>query len=119
MPATLRLTRDVGSACFELRRGRFEILVDGKPAGSLANHDRAEIQIEPGRHNLALRKGRYSSQTRTFDAADGEVVNFRCNGARIWPTYVASILKPDLAISLRRGLATRRAGPPAQTVSTA
>lgn len=61
MSATLRLTRDVGSACFELRRGRFEILVDGKPVGSLANHDRAEIQIEPGRHNLALRKSRYSS----------------------------------------------------------
>ena len=44
-----------------------------------------------------------SSRTRSFDAADGEVVNFRCNGARIWPTYVASIVKPDLGISLRRG----------------
>ena len=103
MSATLRLTRDVGSVAFELRGGRFEISVDGKPGGSIANHDRVETQIEPGRHNLILRKGRYSSRTRTFDAADGEVVNFRCNGARIWPTYVASLIKPDLAISLRRG----------------
>jgi hypothetical protein len=103
MSATLRLTRDVGSFAFELRGGRFEISVDGKPAGSIANHDTAETQIEPGRHNLVLRRGRYSSRTRTFDAADGEVVSFRCNGARIWPTYVASIIKPDFGISLRRG----------------
>ncbi len=103
MSATLRLTRNVGSAAPELRRGRFDISVDGKPVGSLANHDTAETQIEPGRHNLVLRKGRYSSRTLTFDAADGEVVNFRCSGARIWPTYVASIIKPNLAISLRRG----------------
>ena len=103
MSATLGLTRDVGSAAPELRRGRFEISVDGKPVGSLANHDTAETQIEPGRHNLVLRKGRYSSRTLTFDAADGEVANFRCNGARIWPTYIASIVKPDLGISLRWG----------------
>lgn len=103
MSATLRLTRDVGSAAPELRRGRFEISIDGKLVGSLANHDTAETQIEPGRHNLVLRKGRYSSRTRSFDAADGEVINFRCNGARIWPTYIASIIKPDLGISLRRG----------------
>jgi len=101
MPATLRLTRDVGSAAFELRRGQFDILVDGKPVGSIANHDTVETPLEPGRHNLVLRKGRYSSRTLTFDAADGQAINFRCNGARIWPTYVASIVKPDLGISLR------------------
>ena len=61
--ATLRLRRDVGSVAFELRGGRFEISVDGKPVGSLANHDTAETQIEPGRHNPVLRKGRYSSRT--------------------------------------------------------
>jgi hypothetical protein len=102
MSATLRLSRDVGSACFELRRGRFEILIDGKSVGSLANHDTVETPVEPGRHILVLHKGRYSSRTLTFDAADGEVVNFRCNGARIWPTYLVSIVKPDLAINLKR-----------------
>jgi hypothetical protein len=101
MSATLRLTRDVGSAAFELRRGRFEISLDAQPIGSLANHETAEIQMEPGRHSLVLHNGRYASRTRSFDAADGEVVNFRCNGARIWPTYIVSIVKPDLAISLK------------------
>jgi hypothetical protein len=102
MSVTLRLTREVGTAAFELRRGRFEILVDGEPVGSLENHDTVETLIEAGRHHLVLHKGRYSSRTLTFDAADGEVVRFRCNGARIWPTYVASIVKPNLAISLKR-----------------
>ncbi|HEY6480992.1 MAG TPA: hypothetical protein VIZ00_13240 [Streptosporangiaceae bacterium] len=102
MSATLRLTRDVGSAAFELRRGRFDILVDDEPVGSLENHDRVESPVEPGRHKLVLRKGRYSSRTLGFDASDGEIIDFRCHGARIWPTYVASIVKPDLAISLKR-----------------
>jgi hypothetical protein len=101
MSATVRLTRGIGSAAFELRRGRFEISIDGKAVGSLDNHDTVETQIEPGRHTLVLRKGRYSSRTLTFDAADGDVVNFRCNGPRIWPTYIASIVKPNLAISLK------------------
>jgi hypothetical protein len=34
--------------------------------------------------------------------ADGEVINFRCHGTRIWPRYVASIFVPSLAISLSR-----------------
>ncbi|HEY6316632.1 MAG TPA: hypothetical protein VI462_01935, partial [Acidimicrobiia bacterium] len=89
-------------AAFALRRERFEISVDDKPVGSLANHDTVETLVEPGRHNLVLHMGRYSSRTLSFDAADGEVVNFRCNGARIWPTYIASIVKPDLAISVKR-----------------
>jgi hypothetical protein len=101
MSATLRLTRNVDIPP-ELRRGRFEISVDGKPVGSLTNHDTVEVQIEPGRHNLVLRKGRYSSRTLTFDATDGEVINFRSGGAKIWLTYLASLVKPDFGISLRR-----------------
>jgi hypothetical protein len=57
---------------------------------------------EPGNHSLQIRAGRYSSRIRSFDTADGEIVNFRCNGARIWPLYIATILKPDLALRLKR-----------------
>jgi hypothetical protein len=77
-------------------------LVDGKSVGSIANHENLETPIEPGHHDLVLRNGRYSSRTVRFKAADSETVHFRCHGARIWPTYVASIVKPDLAISLNR-----------------
>jgi hypothetical protein len=57
---------------------------------------------QPGRHTLRIRKGRYSSREYSFDATDGETVSFRCHGAMVWPRYVASLVKPDLAISLKR-----------------
>jgi hypothetical protein len=102
MSATLKLTRDVGFAAFELRRGRFEISVDGTDVGAIDNHETVETPLEPGHHTVQIRHGRYSSREQSFDAADGEVVSFRCHGARIWPTWVASFVVPSLAISLRR-----------------
>jgi hypothetical protein len=98
--ATLRVTRQgVG---IELRRGEFEVLVDGKSVGSVQYGETVETPLEPGRHTLRLRVGRYSSRDRSFDAADGEIVSFRCHGAMVWPRYVASLVKPDLGISLHR-----------------
>jgi hypothetical protein len=98
--ATLKLTRE-GSG-LELRRGRFDILVDGTSERAIEWRQTVEVPLDPGRHVLRIRAGRYSSPDRSFDVADGEVVNFRCHGAMMWPRYVASILKPDLAISLKR-----------------
>jgi hypothetical protein len=99
--ATLRVTHEPGFG-IELRRGRFEILVDGKTLGSVENHSMFETPLEPGRHTIRVRKGRYSSREQSFDLADGEETRFRCHGIRIWPMYVASVVKPDLAISLKR-----------------
>jgi hypothetical protein len=75
---------------------------DGKSVGSLDNRETVEKTVEPGRHSLRITKGRYASRERSFDAADGDVVAFRCHGTRIWPMYVASIFIPTEAISLQR-----------------
>jgi hypothetical protein len=100
MSATLRLTRQgVG---MELRRGTFDIVVDGQRVGPIEWHDSLETPIQPGRHTVQVRKGRYSSPEVTFDVADGQVANFRCHGAMMWPRYVASVVVPTMAISLRR-----------------
>jgi len=100
MSATLRLTREgVG---IELMRGQFEISVDGKSVGSVKYGETVEMPLDPGRHTLRIRKGRYSSRDSSFDATDGEIVSFRCHGAMVWPRYVASLVKPDLGISLMR-----------------
>lgn len=101
MPATLRLTRDQ-SIPVELRRGRFDVFVDGERVGSIENHENFEVQVEPGRHTLGLRKGRYSSQEVSFDVGDGHTVSFRCHGAMIWPTWLLSLVVPTMAISLRQ-----------------
>ncbi len=86
----------------ELRRGVFEILVDGEHVGSIEWHGEVEIPVDPGRHSLRLRAGRLASRPHAFDAGEGTVVSFRCHGAMMWPRYVASMVKPDLAISLLR-----------------
>jgi len=99
MSATLRLTRR--HPLMELRRGPFETELDGKSVRSINKLDETEIPVESGHHTLRIRSGRYSSQERSFDVADGEVVNFRTHGPLVWPVYVASIIKPDLAISLK------------------
>jgi hypothetical protein len=98
--ATLRLARE--GFAIELRRGTFDVEVDGKSVGSVEVRETFEAPVEPGRHTLHLRAGRYSSPERSFDAADGETISFRCYGANLWPLWVASMFKPDLAISLRR-----------------
>ena len=100
MPATLRVTHDTSGV--ELRRGQFEIAVDGKSAGSVKRGETVETPLEPGRHTLRIWKGRYSSRDHSFDVADGEIVSFRCSGAIFWPRFVASLVKPDLGIILKR-----------------
>jgi hypothetical protein len=99
--ATLRVTHEV-SFGVELRRGRFDILVDGKTVGSVENHETFEVLLDLGSHTIRMRKGRYSSREHSFDVADGEVVSFRCHGIRIWPMYIATIVMPNRAISLKQ-----------------
>jgi hypothetical protein len=100
MPASLKVTRQ--GAGIELRRGTFDIQLDGRSAGPITRDQTVEAPLEPGHHTVQIRKGRYSSQAHSFDIADGETINFRTHGAMVWPRYVASIVKPDLAISLKR-----------------
>ena len=101
MVTTLQLVREK-NLVMELRRDTFRVLLDGNDVGSIDSHQTIEVPIEPGHHTLQVKTGRYTSGPRPFDAADGEIVNFRCNGARTWPLYLASIVKPDLALTLKR-----------------
>jgi len=100
MPATLKLTRKAFG--MELRRGTFDVLVDSTRVGSIELHDTFETSVEPGRHTLQVRKGRYSSGQLSFQVTDGDVIGFRCNGARIWPIWLVSFVVPSLALSLHR-----------------
>jgi hypothetical protein len=100
MSATLRLTRGVFG--IELRRGPFEFSIDGEPVGSIKMNETVETPIGPGHHTLQVRAGRYSSPQRSFEAADEEVVNFRCRGPAIWPVWVASLVVPAIGIALMR-----------------
>jgi len=100
MPATLQVShRTIG---VEVRRGTYDVLVDGKPAGSVELNQTVDIPVQPGRHTLQVRSGRNSSRTRTFDAAEGETVAYRCSGKAILPVFLLSFAVPSLALSLHR-----------------
>jgi hypothetical protein len=98
--ATLRLVRE--GTIMELRRGAFQVLLDDDDVGSIEPHQAIELLIEPGHHELRVKTGRYTSRRDPFDTHDGEVVTFRCYGGRIWPLYLASMVKPDMALTLKR-----------------
>jgi hypothetical protein len=100
--ATLTLARHSNGPAFELRRGQFEIELDGKAIGTIAYSETIEVSIDPGHHVLKIRSGRYCSPGRAFDVADGDVAEFRCHGALFWPLWLASFAIPDLAITLKR-----------------
>jgi hypothetical protein len=101
MSATLKLThKTVG---VEVRRGTYDLLLDGKPVGSVEMNNTFETPVERGRHTLQVRNGRNSSRTKTFDAAEDEIVAFRCGGKSILPVFLLSFVVPSLALSLCRG----------------
>jgi len=100
VPATLKVAHKVIGV--EVRRGTFDVVVDGKRAGSVELHGTFETPVEPGRHTLQVRNGRNSSRTQTFDAAEGQVVAFRCSGKRVLPIFLVSFVVPSLALKLKR-----------------
>jgi hypothetical protein len=100
MSATLELTHKAIGA--EVRRGTYDVVVDGERVGSVEMNDTIEIPVEPGRHTLQVRNGRNSSSTQNFDAAEGEIVAFRCTGKRLLPIFLASFVVPRLALKLVR-----------------
>ena len=100
MSATLKLTHKAIGA--EVRRGAYDVVIDGERVGSVEMNDTIEIPVESGRHTLQVRNGRKSSGTETFDVAEGDVVAFRCTGKRFLPIFLASFIAPRLALKLVR-----------------
>jgi hypothetical protein len=103
MAATLRLVHKAIGV--EVRRGTYDVIVDGKSAGSVEMNEAIDIRVEPGHHILQVRNGRNSSRTKTFDVAEHEVAAFRCTGKSILPIFLLSFIFPSLALSLRREVA--------------
>ena len=98
MPAALKLTHKAIGA--EVRRGAYDVVVDAERVRSVKMNDTIQIPVEPGRHTLQVRHGRKSSSTETFDAADGEIVAYRCTGKRFLPIFLVSFVVPGLALKL-------------------
>ena len=55
----------------------------------------------------ATRRAARATAQRLSHAADGVSIQFRCNGAILWPHYVASLVAPTIGLKLKRRVATR------------
>jgi hypothetical protein len=99
---TLRLERVWSGMGIGGQGEDWQIEVDGKRVGTLANREVVELPVVPGRHTVRLRSGRYCSPERTFEVAESETADYTCHGPRFWPLLVASLIKPDLWISLHK-----------------
>ena len=108
MSATLTVTHKAIGA--EVRRGTYDIEVDGARLGSVDMNATFETSVGPGPHTVQLRDGRNSSRVETFDTADGESVAFRCTGKRFLPLFLASFVAPSLALVLVRDRTRPSAG---------
>ncbi len=100
MSATLRVSHKAIGA--EVRRGAYDIELDGKPVGSVAMNDTFETSVEAGTHTLRIREGRKSSRVSTFEVAADEIVAYRATGKRFVLLFLASFLLPSLALVLVR-----------------
>jgi hypothetical protein len=99
MSATLKITHKAIGA--EVRRGAYDVFVDGERVGSVEMNDTIEIPIVAGHHTLQVRDGRNLSRTLTFDTSEGQVVAFKTTGKRFLPIFLLSFVVPRLALSLR------------------
>ncbi|WP_332602416.1 hypothetical protein [Arthrobacter sp. S2(2024)] len=100
MSATLKVTHKAIGV--EVRRGTYEAIVDGKPAGTVEMNKTIDITVEPGHHTLQVRNGRNSSRIKTFDVAEDEIARFRCSGKSPLPIFLLSFAVPSLALTLKR-----------------
>jgi hypothetical protein len=98
--ATLSLRR---ADRFFGRKHAWQVMIDGKPTGSIADGDAVRLTVEPRHHILRLRSpGRFTSPVRSFEAADGDVVSFTCHAPLLWPQAAAAVIVPGRWISLRQ-----------------
>jgi hypothetical protein len=104
--ATLRLSRTWGgnpiSGVASGRNEEWNIALDGKVVGTIADKEMVEVAMPSGNQTLRLGQGRHISQPRPFEVAGDEAVSYQCHRPRFWPFTLAALIKPNLWITLRR-----------------
>lgn len=57
-----------------MRRGAYDVVLDGARAGSVEMNDTFEISLEVGRHTLQLYSVRKASRTESFTVVEGHTI---------------------------------------------
>ena len=100
MTATLKVVhKAIG---IEVRRGAYDILVDGVSVGNVKMNHTTSVPIDPGRHTLQVRHRRSSSRPVAIQAAESQTLVYRCTGKSFLPVFLLSFVMPSLALQVRR-----------------
>ena len=103
MPATLKLTHKAIGA--EVRRGPYDVVVDGERVGSVEMNQTIEIPVEPGRHTLQVR-GAHSTRLSPPGVALGPGQNAsRKRAGRAWSSRRVrhALVRPSGMLSRKMG----------------
>jgi len=102
MDVTLRLERTMRRAFLDRKRP-WQINLDGRHIGDIAQGDVLELPIEPGHHTLQLTStGRRCSPEREFEAKSESMTEFACHSQPIWPLMLMALVVPGRWIVLKR-----------------
>jgi hypothetical protein len=86
------------------RYRKWDIIVDGHGAGSVANGQISDVLVECGTHTVRVGHRWWSSPVRTFTVLDTKTAEFVCRPRphpMIWVPYgIASLYRNDLFIVL-------------------
>lgn len=108
MAGRLRVTRLPGLLD---RLRKWDIVLDGEVASSVANGQTTDVLVECGSHSVRVGHRWWASPTRTFTVTDAKTVEFVCRPRphpMIWIPYgLASLYRHDLFIVLERMPATK------------
>jgi len=109
MAGSLRVSRLPGLLD---RLRKWDIVLDGEVASSVANGQTTDVMVECGSHSLRVGHRWWASPIRTFTVSDTRTVHFVCRPRHhpmIWIPYgLASLYRRDLFIVLERMPATKR-----------
>jgi len=109
MAGSLRVSRLPGLLD---RLRKWDIVLDGEVASSVANGQTTDVMVECGSHSLRVGHRWWASPIRTFTVSDTRTVHFVCRPRphpMIWIPYgLASLYRRDLFIVLERMPATKR-----------
>ena len=100
MTATLKVVHKAIGV--EVRRGAYDILVDGVSVGNVTMNHSTSVSIDPGRHTVQVRHRRASSRSVSFEAIDRQTIAYRCTGKSFLPVFLLSFVIRSLALQLRR-----------------
>lgn len=96
----LVIRREVG---WERKPTTYTIYVDGATAGTIMQGQQVVLPVEPGRHSIVFRMGRYASEALDLSIVEGKNELLECgHELKAVPSFFGKLLGPKSFIRAKR-----------------